>query len=135
MCSDNARLVNERLVLGLRYSQLSHCDCWKKGTSDCRNQAERIGSIPDFKCTIGPVHTSSCLKKWVAKFGGGPIACHTCCFVLFRKSIAFRSNELLRKLRAAGVGDRPVIWVSHSMGGECVSFWDAGGEGSVSPRD
>ncbi|XP_023376875.1 protein SERAC1 isoform X4 [Pteropus vampyrus] len=33
-----------------------------------------------------------------------------------RKSIAFRSNELLRKLRAAGVGDRPVIWVSHSMG-------------------
>ncbi|XP_042796107.1 protein SERAC1 isoform X3 [Panthera leo] len=33
-----------------------------------------------------------------------------------RKSIAFRSDELLRKLRAAGVGDRPVIWVSHSMG-------------------
>ncbi|XP_077910639.1 protein SERAC1 isoform X3 [Halichoerus grypus] len=37
-----------------------------------------------------------------------------------RKSIAFRSNELLRKLRAAGVGDRPVIWVSHSMGGLLV---------------
>ncbi|XP_008005893.3 protein SERAC1 isoform X4 [Chlorocebus sabaeus] len=33
-----------------------------------------------------------------------------------RKSIAFRSNELLRKLRAAGVGDRPVVWISHSMG-------------------
>lgn len=39
-------------------------------------------------------------------------------FVLFRKSIAFRSSELLSKLRAAGVGDRPVIWVSHSMGGK-----------------
>uniref|UniRef100_A0A8D0UYY8 Protein SERAC1 n=1 Tax=Sus scrofa TaxID=9823 RepID=A0A8D0UYY8_PIG len=37
-----------------------------------------------------------------------------------RKSIAFRSNELLRKLRAAGVGDRPMIWVSHSMGGLLV---------------
>uniref|UniRef100_A0A9L0J8D2 Protein SERAC1 n=1 Tax=Equus asinus TaxID=9793 RepID=A0A9L0J8D2_EQUAS len=37
-----------------------------------------------------------------------------------RKSIAFRSNELLRKLRAAGVGDRPLIWVSHSMGGLLV---------------
>uniref|UniRef100_A0ABI7YIT9 Protein SERAC1 n=1 Tax=Felis catus TaxID=9685 RepID=A0ABI7YIT9_FELCA len=37
-----------------------------------------------------------------------------------RKSIAFRSDELLRKLRAAGVGDRPVIWVSHSMGGLLV---------------
>ncbi|XP_003419248.1 protein SERAC1 [Loxodonta africana] len=37
-----------------------------------------------------------------------------------RKSIAFRSSELLRKLRAAGVGDRPMIWVSHSMGGLLV---------------
>ncbi|XP_037376493.1 protein SERAC1 isoform X2 [Talpa occidentalis] len=37
-----------------------------------------------------------------------------------RKSIAYRSNELLGKLRAAGVGDRPVIWVSHSMGGLLV---------------
>ncbi|CAH7310243.1 Serac1 [Phodopus roborovskii] len=37
-----------------------------------------------------------------------------------RKSIAFRSNELLSKLRAAGVGDRPVIWISHSMGGLLV---------------
>ncbi|XP_036103741.1 protein SERAC1 [Molossus molossus] len=37
-----------------------------------------------------------------------------------RKSIAFRSNELLRKLRAAGIGDRPLIWVSHSMGGLLV---------------
>ncbi|KAF6116072.1 serine active site containing 1 [Phyllostomus discolor] len=37
-----------------------------------------------------------------------------------RKSIAFRSKELLRKLRAAGVGDRPMIWVSHSMGGLLV---------------
>ncbi|KAK7809416.1 hypothetical protein U0070_015012 [Myodes glareolus] len=35
-----------------------------------------------------------------------------------RKSIAFRSNELLSKLRAAGVGDRPMIWISHSMGGK-----------------
>ncbi|XP_052025185.1 protein SERAC1 isoform X1 [Apodemus sylvaticus] len=37
-----------------------------------------------------------------------------------RKSIAFRSDELLSKLRAAGVGDRPMIWVSHSMGGLLV---------------
>ncbi|XP_036269361.1 protein SERAC1 isoform X3 [Pipistrellus kuhlii] len=37
-----------------------------------------------------------------------------------RKTIAFRSNELLQKLRAAGVGDRPMVWVSHSMGGLLV---------------
>lgn len=127
--------MKEQLIWGLRYSQLSHRDCWKEGTSNCRDQAERTGSIPDLKCSLGPAHTGSCPKKWVAKFGGGPVAsCHACCFVSFRKSIAFRSNELLRKLRAAGVGDRPVIWVSHSMGGECVSFWVAGGEGVVSPR-
>ncbi|PKU31366.1 protein serac1 [Limosa lapponica baueri] len=37
-----------------------------------------------------------------------------------RKSIAYRSNELLDKLRAAGIGERPLVWVSHSMGGLLV---------------
>ncbi|XP_042565876.1 protein SERAC1 isoform X2 [Clupea harengus] len=37
-----------------------------------------------------------------------------------RKSLAYRSGELLEKLRTAGVGDRPVIWVAHSMGGLLV---------------
>ncbi|XP_053829390.1 protein SERAC1 isoform X5 [Vidua macroura] len=37
-----------------------------------------------------------------------------------RKSIAFRSSELLDKLKAAGIGDRPLVWVSHSMGGLLV---------------
>lgn len=34
-----------------------------------------------------------------------------------RKSIEFRRKEILGKLRAAAVGDRPVIWIPHSMGG------------------
>ncbi|XP_066472198.1 protein SERAC1 [Tiliqua scincoides] len=38
----------------------------------------------------------------------------------YRESIAYRSTELLKKLRAAGVGDRPLIWMSHSMGGLLV---------------
>ncbi|XP_030802128.1 protein SERAC1 isoform X3 [Camarhynchus parvulus] len=37
-----------------------------------------------------------------------------------RESIAFRSSELLDKLKAAGIGDRPLVWVSHSMGGLLV---------------
>ncbi|XP_030628325.1 protein SERAC1 [Chanos chanos] len=37
-----------------------------------------------------------------------------------RKSLAYRSRELLNKLKAAGVGDRPVVWVAHSMGGLLV---------------
>ncbi|XP_056423075.1 protein SERAC1 isoform X2 [Hyla sarda] len=37
-----------------------------------------------------------------------------------RKSMAYRSSELLNKLKLAGVGERPIIWVSHSMGGLLV---------------
>ncbi|XP_062912635.1 protein SERAC1 isoform X2 [Mobula hypostoma] len=37
-----------------------------------------------------------------------------------RKSLAYRGRELLTKLKAAGVGDRPVVWVAHSMGGLLV---------------
>ncbi|XP_064196588.1 protein SERAC1 isoform X2 [Anguilla rostrata] len=37
-----------------------------------------------------------------------------------RKSLAYRSRELLSKLKTAGVGDKPVIWVAHSMGGLLV---------------
>lgn len=37
-----------------------------------------------------------------------------------RKSLAYRSRELLKKLKLAGVGERPVVWVAHSMGGLLV---------------
>ncbi|XP_063078809.1 protein SERAC1 isoform X2 [Engraulis encrasicolus] len=37
-----------------------------------------------------------------------------------RKSLAYRSSELLKKLKAAGVGERPVVWIAHSMGGLLV---------------
>ncbi|XP_077342397.1 protein SERAC1 [Lithobates pipiens] len=37
-----------------------------------------------------------------------------------RKSMAYRSTELLSKLKTAGVGERPIIWISHSMGGLLV---------------
>eukprot|EP00057_Strongylocentrotus_purpuratus_P021149 XP_011675623.1 PREDICTED: protein SERAC1 [Strongylocentrotus purpuratus] len=35
-------------------------------------------------------------------------------------SLAQRSGEMLRKLHDAGVGQRPIIWVTHSMGGLLV---------------
>lgn len=34
-----------------------------------------------------------------------------------QRTLITRSRELLQKLRQAGVGDRPVVWVGHSMGG------------------
>lgn len=43
------------------------------------------------------------------------------CVCFFRKSLAYRSRELLKKLKSAGVGERPVVWVAHSMGG--ITHW------------
>ncbi|XP_067398584.1 protein SERAC1 isoform X2 [Emydura macquarii macquarii] len=77
-----------------------YSECWPKTwlASDC--PALRIVSV----------EYDTHLSDWKTKC---PIEDH-------RKSIAYRSNELLNKLRTAGVGDRPLIWVSHSMGGLLV---------------
>ncbi|XP_041108354.1 protein SERAC1 isoform X3 [Polyodon spathula] len=37
-----------------------------------------------------------------------------------RRSMAYRSRELLNAIKAAGVGDKPLVWVAHSMGGLLV---------------
>ncbi|XP_065444961.1 protein SERAC1 isoform X9 [Chrysemys picta bellii] len=77
-----------------------YSECWPKTwlASDC----------PSLR--IVSVEYDTHLSDWKTKC---PIEDH-------RKSIAYRSNELLNKLRAAGVGDRPLVWVSHSMGGLLV---------------
>lgn len=40
---------------------------------------------------------------------------------IFRRSLQRRASELQEKLKAAGVGSRPIIWVTHSMGGQFCS--------------
>ncbi|XP_054018658.1 protein SERAC1 [Dryobates pubescens] len=77
-----------------------YSQCWPKTWlgSDC--PALRIISV----------EYDTQLSDWKVKC---PVEAH-------RKSIAYRSSELLDKLRAAGIGDRPVVWVSHSMGGLLV---------------
>ncbi|XP_075780643.1 protein SERAC1 isoform X2 [Pelodiscus sinensis] len=77
-----------------------YSECWPKTwlASDC----------PSLR--IISVEYDTHLSDWKTKC---PIEDH-------RKSIAYRSNELLNKLRAAGIGDRPLIWLSHSMGGLLV---------------
>ncbi|MEE6475387.1 hypothetical protein FKM82_010736 [Ascaphus truei] len=77
-----------------------YTECWPKAwlAEDC--PALRIISV----------EYDTHLSDWKAKC---PVDNH-------RKSIAYRSSELLNKLKAAGVGERPIIWVSHSMGGLLV---------------
>ena len=37
--------------------------------------------------------------------------------VIYSSTIEYRSSELLNKLKNAGVGRRPVVWIAHSLGG------------------
>ncbi|XP_061609676.1 protein SERAC1 isoform X3 [Phyllopteryx taeniolatus] len=77
-----------------------YTECWPKTwlAADCPN------------LRVLSVEYDSHLSDWMAK----------CPAENQRKSLAYRSRELLKKLKMAGVGDRPVVWVAHSMGGLLV---------------
>ncbi|XP_029983887.1 protein SERAC1 isoform X1 [Sphaeramia orbicularis] len=77
-----------------------YTECWPKSwlAADCPN------------LRILSVEYDSHLSDWMSK----------CPAENQRKSLAFRSQELLQKLKVAGVGQRPVVWVAHSMGGLLV---------------
>nr|XP_057913413.1 protein SERAC1 [Doryrhamphus excisus]XP_057913414.1 protein SERAC1 [Doryrhamphus excisus] len=77
-----------------------YTECWPKSwlAADCPN------------LRVLSVEYDSHLSDWMAK----------CPAENQRKSLASRSRELLNKLKMAGVGDRPVVWVAHSMGGLLV---------------
>ncbi|KAM8725672.1 protein SERAC1 isoform 1-T2 [Acanthopagrus schlegelii] len=77
-----------------------YTECWPKSwlAADCPN------------LRVLSVEYDSHLSDWMAK----------CPAENQRKSLAYRSRELLKKLKLAGVGERPVVWVAHSMGGLLV---------------
>ncbi|XP_026531056.1 protein SERAC1 isoform X1 [Notechis scutatus] len=77
-----------------------YSECWPKTwlASDC----------PSLR--IISVEYDTHLSDWRTK----------CPVESYRESLAYRSTELLKKLRAAGIGDRPLVWLSHSMGGLLV---------------
>ncbi|XP_034143729.1 protein SERAC1 isoform X2 [Esox lucius] len=77
-----------------------YTQCWPKSwlASDCPN------------LRILSVEYDTHLSDWRAR----------CPAENQRMSLAHRSRELLQKLKSAGVGDRPVVWVAHSMGGLLV---------------
>ncbi|XP_064631236.1 protein SERAC1-like isoform X2 [Lineus longissimus] len=71
--------------------------CWPKDwlAMDCPN------------VRILAVEYETQLSEWAPK----------CPFESEKRSLSVRGKEMLKKLVQAGVGDRPVIWVGHSMGG------------------
>ncbi|KAM6906007.1 protein SERAC1 [Lycodopsis pacificus] len=81
-------------------SREDYTECWPKSwlAADCPN------------LRVLSVEYDSHLSDWMAK----------CPAEKQRKSLAYRSRELLKKLKLAGVGERPVVWVAHSMGGLLV---------------
>ncbi|XP_051501289.1 protein SERAC1-like [Myxocyprinus asiaticus] len=90
-------IMDEDKVEGTRED---YTECWPKSwlAADCPN------------LRILSVEYDTNLSDWKAK----------CPAENQRKSLAYRSQEMLRKLKDAGVGDRPVVWVAHSMGGLLV---------------
>ncbi|CAJ1078488.1 protein SERAC1 [Xyrichtys novacula] len=81
-------------------SEDDYSECWPKSwlAADCPN------------LRVLSVEYDSHLSDWMAK----------CPAENQRKSLAYRSRELLNKLKQAGVGERPLVWVAHSMGGLLV---------------
>lgn len=77
-----------------------YSECWPKSwlAADCPN------------LRVLSVEYDSHLSDWMAQ----------CPAENQRKSLAYRSGELLKKLKQAGVGERPLVWVAHSMGGLLV---------------
>ncbi|XP_039562931.1 protein SERAC1 isoform X2 [Passer montanus] len=92
--------IDRRLDRKASEGEEDYTQCWPKTwlASDC----------PSLR--IISVEYDTHLSDWKAK----------CPVEAQRESIAFRSSELLDKLKAAGIGDRPLVWVSHSMGGLLV---------------
>ncbi|KAK6489048.1 protein SERAC1 isoform X1 [Huso huso] len=77
-----------------------YTECWPKTwlAEDCPN------------LRVLSVEYDTHLSDWRAK----------CPIENQRKSMAYRSRELLNAIKAAGVGDKPLVWVAHSMGGLLV---------------
>ncbi|XP_031568959.1 protein SERAC1-like isoform X3 [Actinia tenebrosa] len=81
-------------------SFLTREQCWPK--------AWLVKDFPNTRVLM--VEYDSSLSNWVAQCPSQPESC----------SLASRSKKIMKKLRTAGVGKRPVIWVTHSMGGLLV---------------
>ncbi|XP_074541877.1 protein SERAC1 isoform X2 [Halichoeres trimaculatus] len=81
-------------------SEEDYSECWPKSwlAADCPN------------LRVLSVEYDSHLSDWMAQ----------CPAENQRTSLAYRSAELLKKLKQAGVGERPLVWVAHSMGGLLV---------------
>uniref|UniRef100_W5KG27 Protein SERAC1 n=1 Tax=Astyanax mexicanus TaxID=7994 RepID=W5KG27_ASTMX len=105
-------LTEDEKSVGVRED---YTECWPKSwlAADCPN------------LRILSVEYDTHLSDWRAK----------CPVENQRKSLVYRSGELLKKLKAAGVGERPVIWVAHSMGGLLVKkmLLDASKDPELSP--
>lgn len=80
----------------------------KKNGTDCWPKSWLVRDIPNIRVLMVEYDTS--LTHWVSQCPQEPES----------RSLMYRSEEIRRKLRKAGIGKRPVIWVVHSMGGLLV---------------
>ena len=74
--------------------------------SECWPQSWLPADFP--QCRILAVNYQTFLSNWLVNCGQTP------------QTLRERSGQLAEELRAAAVGERPIIWVAHSMGGLLV---------------
>jgi len=80
----------------------SRTECWPKDwlSQDVKN------------CRILSVEYETSFSDWRS----------VCPYDQDQRTIEFRSKQMLQKLKMAGLGDRPIVWVSHSLGGLIVKY-------------
>ena len=81
----------------INHDQVAYSKCWPKDwlAKDCPN------------VRILTIEYDTSLSDWAPK----------CPYGKKKRTLHARSAELLEKLQQAGIGQRPIIWIGHSMGG------------------
>ncbi|CAK8689305.1 protein SERAC1-like isoform X2 [Clavelina lepadiformis] len=74
-------------------------------------------------CRVMCVEYDTNLSEWMS----------LCPHELERRTISYRSRILLEKMMKAGIGERPIVWVAHSMGGLIIKRMLA--DAKINPKD